>query len=118
MQQHVRLLGILFVVWGIISVVFGLLIFALFLFGGILTQDEDAFAVLMIIGIVIGFFCILTGIPEIIGGWGLLRKARWGRVVVLVMAVFNVINPPLGTALGVFAFWVLFNPEVKTILTE
>lgn len=118
MQNHVRLLGILFIIWGILSVVFGLIVFTLFLSGGLLSGNEDAFAVLMIIGIVVGAFCLLTGIPEIIGGWGLLRKARWGRVVVLVMAVFNVINPPLGTALGVYAFWVLFNPEAKTILTN
>ncbi len=117
MQNHVRLLGILFVIWGILSIVFGLIIFAVFLGGGLLAGNEDAFAVLSIIGIAIGAFCVLTGIPEIIGGWGLLRKMRWARIVVLIMAVFNVISPPFGTALGVYAFWVLFNPESKAILT-
>lgn len=117
MENHVRLLGILFIIWGILSIVFGLIIFGLFLGGGLLTGNEDALAVLSIIGIAVGAFCFLTGIPEIIGGWGLLRKTQWGRVVVLIMAVFNVINPPLGTALGVYAFWVLFNPDSKALLS-
>lgn len=117
MQNQVRLLGILFIIWGILSIVFGLIIFGLFLGGGLLTGDEEAFAILSIIGIVVGAFCVMTGIPEIIGGWGLLRRKQWARIVVLIMAVFNVINPPLGTALGVYAFWVLFNPESKAILT-
>lgn len=117
MESHVRLLGILFIIWGILSIVFGLIIFGLFLGGGLLTDNEEAFAVLSIIGVAVGAFCVLTGIPEIIGGWGLLRKMQWARIVVLIMAVFNVINPPLGTALGVYAFWVLFNPESKAILT-
>lgn len=116
MQNHVRLLGILFVIWGIMSIVIGLLIFALFLGGGILTGNEDALAILTVIGLIAGGFCLVTGIPEIIGGWGLMRHARWSRIVVLIMAVFNVINPPLGTALGVYAFWVLFNPESQQIL--
>lgn len=118
MQNHIRLLGILFIIWGIVSIVFGLLLFALFLGGGILTRNEDAFAILTLIGLVAGSFCVLTGIPEIVGGWGLLNHKRWARIVVLIMAVFNVINPPLGTALGVYAFWVLFNPEAKAVLTN
>ena len=117
LQNHVRLLGILFIIWGILSIVFGLIIFGLFLGGGFLTGDEEAFAVLSIIGVIVGAFCVVTGIPEIIGGWGLLRKMQWARIVVLIMAVFNVINPPLGTALGVYAFWVLFNPDCKAMLT-
>ncbi len=32
------------------------------------------------------------------------------------MAVINVISPPFGTALGIYAFWVLFNPEAKAHL--
>lgn len=118
MQNHVRLLGILFIIWGIMSIVIGLLIFALFFGGGILSRDEDTFAALTVIGIIAGGFCLVTGIPEIIGGWGLMRHTRWSRVVVLIMAVFNVISAPLGTALGIYAFWVLFNPESQAILVE
>lgn len=116
MANHIRTLGILFIIWGIISVVLGLIIFGLLLGAGMLTGNEDALAILAIIGAVVGFFCILTGIPEIIGGWGLLHQTRWSRIVVLIMAIFNVVNPPFGTALGVYAFWVLFNPEAKELL--
>ena len=118
MSNHIRTLGILFVIWGIISIVVGLIIFALLLGAGMLAGNEDALAILAIIGAVVGFFCVLTGIPELIGGWGLLRQTRWSRIVVLIMAVFNVVNPPLGTALGVYAFWVLFNPEAKELLVN
>ncbi len=116
MEQHIRLLGILFVIWGIISLCFGLFLFALFLGGGILAGSDEAFAILTIIGIVASCFSIMTGIPELIGGWGLLQKRQWARIVVIIMAVINVISPPFGTALGIYAFWVLFNPEAKAYL--
>ncbi len=118
MEQHVRLLGILFVIWGIISLCFGIFLFALFIGGGILTGSEEAFAILTIIGIIVSCFSILTGIPEVIGGWGLLNKKSWARIVVIIMAVINVISPPFGTALGVYAFWVLFNPEATKSLRD
>ena len=38
---------------------------------------------------------------------GLLQRAPWARVLVLVMAFVSLINMPLGTALGIYTLWVL-----------
>lgn len=43
------------------------------------------------------------------GGMGLLRKARWGRPVVIAAACFALFSFPFGTALGIWTLVVLLN---------
>lgn len=42
-----------------------------------------------------------------VAGIGLLRRARWGRVLAIIMAVLTLIHPILGTILGIYTLWVL-----------
>ena len=44
-------------------------------------------------------------------GVGLLEYRSWARVFAIVMAVFLVFHFPIGTAIAVYAFWVLFSQE-------
>lgn len=118
MQQHVKLLGILFIVSGILSIMFGFMMIAGLSFLGLISGEREAIAVLSIIGIICASFCFVTGIPEIIGGWGLLKKQKWSRILVIIMAIINIFNVPFGTALGIYALWILFKPEAEQILSE
>ena len=111
-----KLLGIMFIVWGVLSLLFGIAAFFGLAFLGLLSGDGGAVAVLGLMAIFVGGFCIITGIPEIIGGWGLLNKKPWARTLVIVMAIINIIDPPFGTALGVYALWVLFKTESEQAL--
>lgn len=118
MEQHLKLLGILFIVSGVFSILIGFLSLALLSAVGILTGQPQAVAILTIVGTVAAAFCFVTGVPEIIGGWGLLKKRSWSRILVIIMAIINIFSFPLGTALGVYALWVLFKPEAEQMLTE
>lgn len=118
MSEHVHLLGIIFVVWGCLSLLFGLGIWMFFAGLGVFSGEEEAFAVMLIIATIASGFSIVTGIAEVISGWGLLKKMSWSRVLTIIMAVINVISFPLGTALGVYAMWVLFKDESKEVLVN
>ncbi len=49
----------------------------------------------------------IRAILSAVAGIGLLRRASWGRVMTIVMAVLALIHPLLGTALGIYTLWVL-----------
>ncbi len=44
-------------------------------------------------------------------GIGLLMYKHWGRVIALVVSALLVLHFPVGTAIGIYAFWVLCSQE-------
>ena len=68
-------------------------------------------------GVVILGFCatvmVVGGLGLILAGRGLHRRSTAGRLGALVLAVPNLVVVPFGTALSVYAFWVLLNDEAR-----
>ena len=116
MEKHTKILGILFIVSGVLSIFWGFIIVFVLLGSGFVTSDGDVFAMLSVIAVISSSFLFVTGIPEIIAGWGLLEKKRWSRILAIIMGIINLMDIPFGLALGVYALWVLFNPESKEFL--
>ena len=54
-------------------------------------------ATFLLLGAIVGFVC----------GWGLLQKQAWARTLGLVLAALSLLDPPFGTALGIYTLWVL-----------
>ena len=118
MEQHIKILGILFIISGVLSVMFGMAIVTIFFGSGLISGDERLLAILTVIGTFAASFSIVTGVPEIIGGWGLLNKKSWARILIIIMSIINLVGFPIGTALGIYGLWVLFKPEAEKILAE
>ena len=55
----------------------------------------------------IGILILAKAALGFVAGRGLLHPDAWGRVITLVLAFISLINVPFGTALGVYALWVL-----------
>lgn len=111
MSNHVKLLGILYIVYHSFGVLLGL-ITLIFLPGmGLVTGDPEAARVLAVVGVAGGLFLIGLAIPGLIAGIGLLKYRGWARILALVIAFLILIHFPLGTVLGVYAFWVLMRDE-------
>lgn len=123
MEQHIRLLGILNIVWGGMSALAGLLI--LVVSGGAygiveaLSRQESATAMALpliaILGCAISTLVLLLSVPSIIAGIGLLHHRSWARVLTIIMSALHLFNFPLGTALGVYGFWVLFSQKSQNV---
>jgi hypothetical protein len=112
MQDHVKVIGILWIVFGVLSL-FGALIFFTILFGVSFIPGIGPIApgILRVVAtIFVGWMAVL-GLPKIIGGLGLLRKREWARILVLVISFLSLFNVPFGTALGIYSLIVLLNPE-------
>ena len=125
MVQHVKILGILHIIYGSLGVFVGLLVFLIM--GGIAglvgvsDHSPDSAMVIPILSGVGGLvFIILLAIslPGIIVGIGLLHFKPWARLLALVMSALELFSIPLGTALGIYGFWVLLKPETEQLFSQ
>ena len=60
---------------------------------------------------------LILMIPCVVLGIGLLKLRPWTRSLGTIVAILELLNFPLGTALGVYALWVLLSPETDRLLT-
>jgi hypothetical protein len=117
LEQHVKILGILNIAMGVLALLMAG-VGALFVAGsGAISGEAEAMAVTGLVGGVIGVLGLLFSIPAIIGGWFLMQHKEWARILVLVISALNLLSVPLGTALGIYGFWVLLKPEASSLFS-
>lgn len=124
MEQHIKVLSVLFIILGVLGVAAAV---AFFIFGAgtaatILSADqsEEAAVGAAWAGGCMTFIAALIGllsIPSIIAGWGLSKRKAWARILTIIIAILSLPQFPIGTAIGVYALVILFNDESKRILT-
>jgi hypothetical protein len=120
MRRHVELVGVLYFVWGSLFVLIGVAFLALaFGTAAIATSvgPDRRFAA----GITAATFAGLGALSLI---WALVhiwdavavRHGRHlGRAVALVLAILNLVLLPVGTALGIYALWVLTHDGTRPL---
>ncbi|MBL7833550.1 MAG: hypothetical protein JNK18_06330 [Cyclobacteriaceae bacterium] len=113
MDSHKRILGILFIVSGVLRIFAMVLLMAFFsiIFPLIIHEvpASDLWAVEWIESFIqiIGWSIIFVfAIPRIIAGIGLLNKAPWAMTMALIFGCLGVFSFPLGTALCGYTIWV------------
>ena len=123
MAGHVKILGILHIVFGALGILAAL--FLLLLFGGLAgiagaaadleTDRAAAMGVLGVIGIVLFFVLLVLSLPGLIAGIGLLKFRPWARILGIIISALDLIHVPFGTALGVYGLWVLLSNETEAM---
>jgi hypothetical protein len=121
MAQHVKILGILHIVFGGLGVLGA--ITALLVVGGIsalvaFDHSSDSLAAIPILGVIGGFVFILVlalSLPGLIIGIGLVRFKPWARMAGIVLSAFDLLGFPFHTALGIYGLWVLLNRETELL---
>src|ERR1044072_5830029 len=116
MQQHITILGVLYITLGALGVLAGEIVFVTVAGGGIISGDSGAMAITAIVGSAIAIFLFLVSAPGVIGGIGLLQRRSWARILVLILGCLNLLNLPFGTALGIYTLWALSKPEAQSLL--
>jgi hypothetical protein len=117
MEQHVTILGALYIAFSILGILAGVIVFTVMVGSGLISGDDTAIGITSVLGTVIGLFLFVISVPGIIGGVGLLKKKEWARILVLVLGFINLINIPFGTILGIYTIWALMKPEVVSFFT-
>ncbi len=125
MKQHVSILGVLYIAFGVLGMVTAVGMLALF--GGaagivsmVSEQEPDAAVAVPILGVLaVVLFTIIAvlSIPGLAVGIGLVKFQSWARIGGLILSALNLLNFPFGTALGFYGLWVLLNKETEAAFT-
>jgi len=111
-QEHVRLLAILWFALSAFEALGGVVLLVLantlFLHFSEVTQaPAPTGGFLHLLFTVLGVFVLAKSVAGFFTAWGLLNREPWARMMALVLGFLALIHPPLGTALGVYTLWVL-----------
>ncbi len=113
MEKHVTVVGALRIGFGALGVLIALFVVVAIVGGGLISQDQEAILITSIVGPVVAAFILLFSLPSIIGGFGLLRRKSWARILVLILSLLDLLIIPIGTVFGGYSIWVLLNDETE-----
>ncbi len=102
---HIRLLGIFWIAISAVRLIPGLVLTTIFGHGGFLPPEVPFFVHGLLRGI--GTLLVIGALLGLAAGVGLLQRLPWARVLAIVLAFINLMDIPLGTAIGIYTLWVL-----------
>lgn len=111
MEQHITLLGWLHIATNALLILIAGFMFVVMVGAGLMSGDTEAVRVMPIIGTAVGGFMTALALPGILTGIGLLKRKPWARIAAAVLGIINLMNFPLGTAVGVYTLWILLQNE-------
>ncbi|HEV2800839.1 MAG TPA: hypothetical protein VGW12_10100 [Pyrinomonadaceae bacterium] len=118
MQQHITILGWLYVVLGALGLLAGVFVLLVLGGAGLISGDAQAAALMSGIGLFAAVIVGVLSLPSIIAGWGLLKRKSWSRLLAIVIGALNILNFPIGTAIGVYTIWALTQDESQRLLSQ
>ncbi len=122
MESHVKALGVLHIVMGAMGVIGAVVV--LLLFGGIAAivdgnaphgDAEIAVPILGAVGGLIALLVFVLSVPGIVVGIGLFGLRPWARILGIILSALNLMNVPIGTAVGAYGLWVLLNNQTEPL---
>jgi hypothetical protein len=118
-RPHLHLLGILQLVWGAIGLMLGvstlMLAAGAAAIGWTTAGSEMSASITAAAFIIFAAALLAGGLANAWAGRALRRRLANGRLVTLGLAVPNLFILPFGTALGIYAFWVLLHNETRAL---
>lgn len=120
LRSRVGLLGLLFMVWGVLTILVGASTLALGVAAAALINSaggNGGFAAGLTAATftILALIAIIWGIGHVAVGNRLRRHRRWSRHAALGLAAVDLLLLPYGTALGVYAMWVLLRDDAKRL---
>jgi hypothetical protein len=111
MSTHVKIIGWLHIIFGVLGVLTAFALFGGGMLGGAFAGSLKGMVGIGLLGAFAGAIVAALAIPGLIAGYGLLKYYEWARILTIVIAIFELIRFPLGTILGAYSLWVLLSAE-------
>jgi hypothetical protein len=119
--RHVRMLGILWIVLSAIHLLrgSGRLLGARMVGFAARNWSDDVpwgWPVGHILPPFLSFMALISLILAAAGfaaGWGLMEHRPWARTLAIIVAIIAILNPILGTLLGIYTLWVLLPADAE-----
>ena len=125
MPSHVDFVGVLFIVWGLLTTLIGVSTLALGVGAVALIASASrgggggqvAAGLTAVVFTALAIIAMLWGAAHVAVGVPLRRRRPWARLIALGLGSVDLLLLPYGTALGVYALWVLLNERGKQLFT-
>ena len=119
MKKHVTATGALHIGLGIIGIVAAIVVFCVLNFlkvaaGNFPSGDgsnEMGVLLFKILSTIIPSLLCFISLLGVVGGIGLLMFRSWARYVAMITSALSCFIIPIGTLIGVYSLWVLFQNE-------
>lgn len=126
MIVHVDFVGLLFIVWGLLTTLIGVSTLALGVGAVALISSAGrgggggqlAAGLTAVVFTTLAVIAILWGTAHVVVGVPLRRRRPSARMMALMLGSVDLLLLPYGTALGVYALWVLLSENGKALFTE
>jgi hypothetical protein len=122
LPSQVDFIGALFVIWGVLTILVGVSTLALgvgavALIRSASRQGGGHFAAGLTAAafVALAAIAILWGVAHIGVGVPLRRRRHWSRLAALMLGSVDLLLLPYGTALGVYALWILLREDAKKL---
>jgi hypothetical protein len=121
MTSHVDFVGVLFIVWGLLTTLVGVSTLALGIGAAALITTASQGGGGVAAGLTAAVFtalaviAMLWGAAHVVVGVPLRRRRPWARLMALMLGSIDLLLLPYGTALGVYALWVLLSEGGKSL---
>jgi hypothetical protein len=111
-EQHVTILGWLYVIGNALLLMIAAFVFVLLTSVGLAVPDPVARSTLPVIGPAVGLLLAALALPGLAPGYGLVTRKPWARVLAIVVGILGLLNFPIGTAIGLYSLWILVPSRV------
>lgn len=125
MTTHVKVLGGIYIALsslGLLAALFlGLAVGTASGIVGVAADPNDAAIAIPILGIAgtaLVVFLVAVSLPGLVAGVGLLKGRPWARILGIIVAILNLIHIPIGTIVGIYGLWVLFNKDTERLFSD
>ena len=123
MASHVDFVGVLFIVWGLLTTLVGVSTLALGVGAVAMIASASrgggtggfAAGVTAAVFTTLAIIAILWGSAHVVVGVPLRRRRSWARLMALMLGSVDLLLLPYGTALGLYTLWVLLNEKGRAL---
>ena len=111
MEKHINVVAALNIGLSLLRVIIAAVVFVILHFVGDFVDEHEVEVILSIVANVMIVVVLAMCIPGIIAGIGLFKKKEWARVLTLIVSVLNLVDIPLGTAVGAYSIWAMVQTD-------
>ena len=120
MRKHVTILAWLHIAHAIlltcVAVIVSMVLYSVGFIEGLFNEGFETFSILTLVAFVVSFSMMLLAVPSYIAGIGLLNRRPWARTMTAVLGILGLfLNFPVGTAVGIYTIFVLFNKDTDAV---
>ena len=113
-RTHQKILGAILVAYGALNFTAGVALLASINVVNIFVDEVDIVQLVTLFSRVIGGILLLTSIPAIVGGIGLIQEKDWSKFLGLIVGIIYLLLFPIGTLIGIYSIWL----NAQTVIKE